>query len=281
MTSMSANPPSSDERPLDRRPDLRGDRSALERQWQRPDARVLAVASDGTFGVEPFGRSTLGQGDFDPARHLWLGVAGTTTPWFAMRADDGVVGRTSGREPLPMPRSEIVRTALALLNWHDTAPACDRCGAPTTISPGGFTRRCNSCGATAFPRQDPAVIMAVLDAGNRLLLAHQDAWPAGRVSILAGFVEAGEALEDAVVREVAEESGLRVTAVRYVGSQPWPFPRSLMLGFVARAEGEVQVDGDEIAWARWFTPEALDMSLSAGEITAEEATRLLRGEEEQ
>ncbi len=260
------NPAGRDGQALDRRAELREDVSSLEREWQRPQAHVLIVAPDGTFSSEPFGHPTEGRGPFDAKQHLWLGYVGDT-PWFAARGEDGVPERASGREPLTMPRSEIARTALALLNWHDTAPACERCGAATTMSPGGFTRRCTSCGATLFPRQDPAVIMAVLDAADRLLLAHQRVWPTGRVSILAGFVEAGEALEDAVAREVAEELGLRVTAVHYLGSQPWPFPRSLMLGFVARAVGELHVDGDEIAWARWFTPDALDAALATGEIT--------------
>jgi NAD+ diphosphatase len=118
-----------------------------------------------------------------------------------------------------------------------------------------------------FPRTDPAVIMLVHDGGDRVLLGRQAVWPPGRFSILAGFVEPGESAEAAVAREVAEEVGLRVTDIRYVTSQPWPFPQSLMLGFVARAEGDspadltLRLDPDEIEEARWFTRD----ELSSGE----------------
>jgi NAD+ diphosphatase len=114
-------------------------------------------------------------------------------------------------------------------------------------------------GSEHYPRTDPAVIMAVVDADDRLLLGRQASWPEGRFSTLAGFVEPGESLESAVRREVAEEVGIAVGAVRYLGSQPWPFPSSLMLGFTARAESTTVVRGDgEIAEARWYTrPELL------------------------
>ena len=115
-------------------------------------------------------------------------------------------------------------------------------------------------GTEFFPRTDPAVIMLVHDGGDRVVLGRQAVWPPGRFSILAGFVEPGESAEAAVAREVAEEVGLRVTDVRYVGSQPWPFPQSLMLGFVARADGgptSCVLDPDEIEEARWFTRDEL------------------------
>jgi NAD+ diphosphatase len=114
-------------------------------------------------------------------------------------------------------------------------------------------------GTEFFPRTDPAVIMLVHDGGDRVVLGRQAVWPPGRFSILAGFVEPGESAEAAVAREVAEEVGLRVTDIRYVASQPWPFPQSLMLGFVARADdpGELVLDPDEIEEARWFTRDEL------------------------
>ena len=129
----------------------------------------------------------------------------------------------------------------------------------TTIERAGWVQRDPESGLEVFPRTDPAVIMLVHDGGNRCVLGRQAVWPAGRFSILAGFVEPGESAEAAVAREVAEEVGLRVTDVRYVGSQPWPFPQSLMLGFVARAVGDLglTLDPTEIEEARWFTRDEL------------------------
>ena len=158
--------------------------------------------------------------------------------------------------------------AVALANWHATHTHCPRCGASTEPVQAGHARRCPVDGSEHFPRVDPAVIMLVRDDGGRCLLARNRAWPPRRVSILAGFVEPGESLEQAVIREVAEETGLRVSGLRYVASQPWPMPRSLMLGFVARAPGEqeIVVDGEEIAEARWFTREQLTAAISTGEV---------------
>jgi NAD+ diphosphatase len=158
--------------------------------------------------------------------------------------------------------------AVALANWHATHTHCPRCGAVTEPILAGHARRCPVDDSEHFPRVDPAVIMLVTDDNGRCLLARNRTWPPRRVSILAGFVEPGESLERAVSREVGEETGLRVSGMRYVGSQPWPMPRSLMLGFVARALGaqEIVVDEEEIAEARWFTREELLAAVSAREV---------------
>jgi NAD+ diphosphatase len=158
--------------------------------------------------------------------------------------------------------------AVALANWHATHTHCPRCGAVTEPVQAGYAARCPVDGSEHFPRVDPAVIMLVRDDGDRCLLARNRSWPPRRVSILAGFVEPGESLEQTVIREVAEETGLRVNGLRYVGSQPWPMPRSLMLGFVAHAPGEqeIVVDGEEIAEARWFSREELTAAISTGEV---------------
>jgi len=162
----------------------------------------------------------------------------------------------------------LLTHAVALANWHATHTHCPRCGAVTEPVQAGHARRCPVDGSEHFPRVDPAVIMLVRDDGDRCLLARNQAWPPRRVSILAGFVEPGESLEQAVIREVAEETGLRVSGLRYVASQPWPMPRSLMLGFVARAHGdqEIVVDEEEIAEARWFTREQLTAAIATGEV---------------
>ncbi|MDX6199463.1 MAG: diphosphatase [Actinomycetota bacterium] len=149
--------------------------------------------------------------------------------------------------------------AVGLANWHATHTHCPRCGTPTTVAKGGSIRRCPADGSEHFPRTDPAVIMLVTDGGDRCVLGRQAIWPAGRYSTLAGFVEPGESAEHAVVREVAEETGIAVRDVVYRGSQPWPFPASLMLGYRAICDGDahpVARDG-ELEDARWFSKDEL------------------------
>jgi NAD+ diphosphatase len=157
--------------------------------------------------------------------------------------------------------------AISIANWHATHPRCPRCGAPTRTASAGHSRMCDVDGSEHYPRTDPAVIMAVVDGDDRLLLGRQSAWPEGRFSTLAGFVEPGESLEQAVRREVAEEVGLEIGDVAYLGSQPWPFPASLMLGFVAHARTtEVHRHDGEIAEARWFTRDNLIDAVRRGEV---------------
>lgn len=148
--------------------------------------------------------------------------------------------------------------AVQLVDWNRNHRFCGRCATPTEMAPGERARRCPSCGLHAFPRLAPAIITLVHRDDGRVLLARNARWPTAMFSCLAGFVEPGESVEDAVRREVQEEVGLEIGALRYFGSQPWPFPHSLMLGFHARWKGgEIAVDGDEIAEARWFSPDAL------------------------
>lgn len=161
----------------------------------------------------------------------------------------------------------LATTAVALDAWHARHPRCPRCGAATRVAQSGWTRVCVDDGSEHYPRTDPAVIMAVVDADDRILLGHAAHWPAGRWSTLAGFVEAGESLEHAVRREVAEETGVLVGAVAYRGSQPWPFPASLMIGFRASAEStDVTVDGVELTEARWFSRDELAAAVRSGDV---------------
>ncbi len=157
---------------------------------------------------------------------------------------------------LPRDEGAILAHARALVHWHGRHRFCGLCGAPTESREAGHQRRCRNpdCAAPQFPRTDPAVIMLVHDGDGRCLLGRSPRFPPGMHSTLAGFVEPGESLEDAVVREVFEEVGLRVEELRYHSSQPWPFPASLMLGFHARAApGPLRLDLTELESARWLT----------------------------
>jgi NAD+ diphosphatase len=153
----------------------------------------------------------------------------------------------------------LLAQAIGILEWHARARFSPLSGAATTIERAGWVQRDPVTGAELFPRTDPAVIMLVHDGGDRCVLGRQAVWPPGRFSVLAGFVEPGESAEGAVAREVFEEVGVHVTDVRYVASQPWPFPQSLMLGFTARLDGDatLRLDPTEIEEARWFTRDEL------------------------
>jgi len=152
----------------------------------------------------------------------------------------------------------LATTAVALLGWHAGAAFCSRCGQPTTADPTGHSRSCPS-GHQEFPRTDPAVIVLVHDGAGNAVLARQPSWAPGRFSVLAGFAEAGESLEATVVREIGEEIGVQVGDVEYLGSQPWPFPRSLMIAFAARAPrgALLRPRPGEIEQARWFSRDRL------------------------
>lgn len=148
--------------------------------------------------------------------------------------------------------------AVGLANWHALGAHCPVCGAPTVVERGGWARRCLSEDRELFPRTDPAVIVGVVDDADRLLLGANAAWGGNRYSLLAGFVETGESFEQTIIREVAEEAGIRVVGCDYLGSQPWPFPASVMIGFRARLDptqrpDEAIPDGTEIIAVHWFT----------------------------
>jgi NAD+ diphosphatase len=203
-----------------------------------------------------------------PQGAVFLGEAGDV-PYAAVRGERALsvngraVARWAGLRELGADLDDLeaglLAEAVAILEWHDRHRFSPLTGAATTVEQAGWVQRDPTDGTPFFPRTDPAVIMLVHDGGDRLVLGRQAAWPSGRFSILAGFVEPGESAEAAVAREVAEEVGLAVTDVRYVGSQPWPFPQSLMLGFVARVEGsdELVLDRTEIEEAHWFTRDQL------------------------
>jgi len=171
----------------------------------------------------------------------------------------------------------LLTASVALVHWHAGHPRCSRCGTATASVQAGWARECPNCGAEHYPRTDGAVIMAITDDAGRILLGRQVRWPEKRYSCLAGFVEPGESLEAAVRREAWEEAGVVVGEVEYRGSQPWPFPASLMLGFRARAVStEITVDGEELASAHWWTREELGLDVATGELLLPPAVSIAR-----
>ena len=168
---------------------------------------------------------------------------------------------------LDLDDAERALGALGFGQWRARTRFCPRCGTRLRPRDDGRALHCDGCGTEHFPRLEPAVIMRVTDADDRLLLGRQPQWPTGRFSVLAGFVDPGESIEDAVRREVHEEVGVVVDEVAYLASQPWPFPASLMLGYAARAATtELRLLDDEIAEAAWFTRDELVAAMDAREV---------------
>jgi NAD+ diphosphatase len=237
---------------LDRASVERRDPAWVERQRARPDAGAVALSESGVW-VED-GHLALAP----PGPEAVLLGLQDGRPLFASEAEPGhgrPLGLREAVTELPGEESALAAYAVSLLLWHRRHRFCANCGAPTESVAGGHERHCPSCEANHFPRTDPVVIVRVVDeTEDRLLLGRQDSWPPMRFSVLAGFVEPGETLEEAVRREIAEESGIEVGQVSYVASQPWPFPSSLMIGFHAVAAGGDPRPGDgELAEVRWFS----------------------------
>jgi NAD+ diphosphatase len=237
---------------LERAANERRDPAWLERQRARPDAAALALSERGIW-VED-GRLALLGPDEDS---VFLGLDGER-PLFASYTEPATghpAGLREAATELPAAEAALAAYAASLLSWHRRHRFCANCGAPTDSADGGHERVCPSCDAHHFPRTDPVVIVRVVDGQDRLLLGRQASWPEGRFSVLAGFVEPGETLEEAIRREIQEESGVVVEETEYVASQPWPFPSSLMIGFHARANGggEPRPGDGELEQVRWFT----------------------------
>ncbi len=246
--------------PLDRADHLRRDTAAIQAARMHPSARFLIfddlkpLMADG--GAELFWarRSECPEG-----LGLFLGLDADGEPRFAIDGkpdDDLPATATDARHAgmlLADGRAAIVAQARSVLNWHRRHGFCANCGAPTRVEKAGYSRQCDNCGTEHFPRVDPVVIM-LAEKDGMALVGRGPKFPAGFFSALAGFVEPGESLEEAVARELYEEAGIRVHSVRYGASQPWPFPSSLMMGAFATAEGfELALDESEISEARWVS----------------------------
>ena len=165
-------------------------------------------------------------------------------------------------------QGELAAAAVALATWDKNTKFCERCGASLKLACAGWEKHCTACAHITYPRTDPAIIVAITDDAERLLLIHGATWQPGRYSVVAGFVEAGESLEAAVEREALEETGIKIRQASYCSSQPWPFPRSLMFAFTARADGqqEPKADMQEVGHAFWVSREEFTQLVLAGKV---------------
>jgi len=272
--------------PLDRASELRSDEAALDRLWN--NAKIIRVsgsqlATDGkslqflsATEVEKLIASKI----FTSGDKYFLGIdTSSQAAYFAWDCDEmGLAAGESSSEGLASLRElggtldefelGISMQATALSNWHRSHPHCSRCGAETESTLGGSVRVCVKDQSQHHPRTDSAVIVLVKDKDDRILLGHQPIWPDGRFSTFAGFLEPGETFEQCVEREVFEESGVKVKEIKYLGSQPWPFPASIMIAFSAVVDdpSTAKADGVEITEVRWFSRDELKSSVADGSL---------------
>jgi len=257
----------------------RTDDAWFAEQLSDPTTRVLVVAGNRLRPVDgiiewvapdqaPPGTLVL-LGEREGVVHLAVLVAQGVAPgepeeWVPLRSLLPVLSDSASDQ------APLLMHAIGLAEWHHVTRFCPRCGGGLESRAAGHELRCVACDRAQFPRTDPAVIMAITRGegdDEAILLGRSPAWPTGRYSTLAGFCEPGETLEDAVRREVAEESGVVVGEVTWFGNQPWPLPSSLMLGFTGRAlTHEIEVDGAEIEHARWFTRAEFAASVESGDL---------------
>jgi NAD+ diphosphatase len=273
---------------MDRASELRKNQGTLDQLWAKAkilhfSAGRLAVADDATeirfLNADQIAALIAG-GEFKSSERYFLGLDQLTSePYFAWNSshlshDSEVapVGYTTLREiggVLDELQMELALHTVALSNWHNTHPHCARCGATTSVASGGAVRTCDSDKSEHYPRTDCAVIVLVRDSQDRILLGRQAIWPEGRFSCFAGFLEPGETFEQCVQREVFEESGVQVREINYLGSQPWPFPASIMISFEAITDSpnSARPDGEEIVEIKWLTRADLNAEVMAGTLS--------------
>ena len=261
----------------DRAAELREEPELISRLVADPATRVLVVnhasiplAAAATPALH---LATVAETGLDEAAftgYLGRDASGTHVLLAAVRDQAEFAGpggwgemRLVGGELSPE-HADLGVTGVALARWHRLGGFCPACGAVAELRQAGWSRECTGCGRQHFPRTDPAVIVAITDDQDRILLGNNALWPKSTYSLFAGFVEAGESLEGAVVRETFEEAGITVVDIEYAASQAWPYPQSLMVGFFARAASAeaAQADGTEILTVRWFSREDLDDAIA-------------------
>jgi len=273
---------------MDRASELRKNQVTLDQLWAKAkilhfSAGRLAVADDATeirfLNADQIAQLIAGS-EFKSGERYFLGLDQLTSePYFAWNSshlthDSEVapVGYTTLREiggVLDELQVELALHTVALSNWHNTHPHCARCGATTSVAAGGAVRTCDSDKSEHYPRTDCAVIVLVRDSQDRILLGRQAIWPEGRFSCFAGFLEPGETFEQCVQREVFDESGVQVREINYLGSQPWPFPASIMISFEAITDlpESARPDGEEIVEIKWLTRADLNAEVMAGTLS--------------
>jgi NAD+ diphosphatase len=271
---------------IDRAGELRVNQETLDQLWQRAqilqiaEGRIAAVDTTLTLISAQDVAAHIAADTFTEGSRYFLGLdLETKAPFFAWDTewvgsiDDEVkeVGFSTVREIgslLSEQELEISLHAMGLSNWHRAHPRCPRCGGATRVDLGGAARTCAADGSQHHPRTDSAVIVLVKDRSDRILLGHQPIWPEGRFSTFAGFLEPGETFEQCVAREVLEESAVAVTELKYLGSQPWPFPASIMIAFEAVTDNpeRAQGDGQEITEVKWFTRAELMAAAKDGSL---------------
>ncbi len=271
---------------IDRAGELRTNPATLEELWQRAkiahivDGRIAATDSQLTFHRPTEIASLADSGRFTTGSHYFLGLdLETRSPYFVwdsqwvgeitdeVKSEGFTTLREIGAQLSPL-ESELALHATALSNWHKAHPRCPKCGGATRVDLGGASRFCDADQSQHHPRTDSAVIVLIRDRADRILLGHQPVWPEGRFSTFAGFLEPGETFEQCVSREVFEESNIKVGEIKYLGSQPWPFPASIMIAFEAVTDNPevAKGDGEEITEVKWFTRAELKAAAADGSL---------------
>jgi len=271
---------------IDRAGELRTNPATLEDLWQRAkiahiaDGRIAAVSAELTFFRATEIATIAESGKFTQGSRYFLGLDLENrspyfvwdTQWVGNVTDDAksegfTTLREIGAQLSPL-ESELALHATALSNWHRAHPHCPLCGGATRVDLGGASRFCDADQSQHHPRTDSAVIVLIKDRTDRILLGHQPVWPEGRFSTFAGFLEPGETFEQCVSREVFEESNIKVSEIKYLGSQPWPFPASIMIAFEAVTDnpGDAKGDGEEITEVRWFSRAELKAAAADGSL---------------
>ena len=271
---------------IDRAGELRTNQSTLDGLWQRAkilhiaDGRIAAHGEKLTLASAAQISTIAASGKFTEGSRYFLGLDLTDrSPYFVwdsrwvgdvtdeVKSEGFTTLREIGAQLSPI-ESELALHATALSNWHLAHPRCPRCGGPTRVDLGGAARYCDADQSQHHPRTDSAVIVLIKDRADRILLGHQPVWPEGRFSTFAGFLEPGETFEQCVSREVFEESHIKVSEIKYLGSQPWPFPASIMIAFEAVTDNPeaAQGDGEEITEVKWFSRAELKAAAADGSL---------------